>query len=75
MFSVTAEWCVSLAFHSFIKIGKYLWNSFIRIILFVLNEEKESTATSSNKNYINDCLKYFPQEINYKEFFTFYRLY
>ena len=44
------------------------------------NEEKKekkiySTATSGNKNYINDCLKYFPQGINYKEFFTFYRLY
>ena len=35
------------------------------------------TAASSNKNYINDCLKYFPQGINYifLEFFTFYRLY
>ena len=40
------------------------------------NEKKKkrnSTATSSNKNYINDCLKYFAQGINYKECLLFYK--
>ena len=41
MYSVTAE-CVSLAFHSFIKIGKYLW-IFFNMHYFVCfkNEEKK----------------------------------
>ena len=111
MYSVTAE-SVSLAFYSFIKIGKRLWTFLMCIILFVLkmkknekkrnstqtssnretfvdffnvhyldcfkNEEKEkkinSTPTSSNNSYINDCLKYFPQEIIYKECLIFYTL-
>ena len=30
---------------------------------------------SSNNNYINDCLKYVAQGINYKECLIFYRLY
>ena len=77
MYSVTAE-CVSLAFQSFIKIGKYLWIFLICIILFVLKmteKKRNSTPTSSNKNYINDWLKYFPQGINYKECLIFYKLY
>ena len=45
MFSVAAE----LSSHSFIKIGKYKW--------IFLMKKKKSTATFSNKNYINDCLK------------------
>ena len=48
------------------------------IILFVLKHEekkKKINATSSNKNYINYCLKYFPQGINYKECYIFNRLY
>ena len=46
-------------------------------VCFKNEEKKISTATSKNKNYINDFLKYFPQGINYifLEFFTFYRLY
>ena len=43
------------------------------------NEEKKKkrnfTPTSSNNNYINDCLKYFPQGNNYKECLMFYRQY
>ena len=69
MYSVTAEY-VSLAFHSFIKIGKCLWIFSICIILFVLEmkekKERNSTPTYSNKHQINDCLKYFPKGINYK---------
>ena len=69
---------VSLAFYSFIKIGKYLW-IFLLYALFCLFEKmkkkkekkRNSSAPSSNKNYINDCLKYFPLGINYKELFTF----
>ena len=38
MFSVTAEWYVSLAFDNFIKIGKYLR---IFICLFCLFEKKK----------------------------------
>ena len=38
-------------------------------------KKRNSIATSSNKNYINYCLKYFPQGINYKVCFIFYRLY
>ena len=78
MHSVTAE-CVSLAFHSFIKIGKHLWIFFNKhYFVCFKNEEKKkrnSTPTFSNNNYINDCLKYFPQRINYKECLIFYRLY
>ena len=54
---------------------------FFNIYYFVCfkYEEKEkkrnSTPTSSNNNYFNDCLKYFPQGINYKECLIFYRLY
>ena len=57
------------------KIGKYLWLFLICITLFVLKNEKKrkkgnSTATASNKNYINDCLKYFPQGINIQRVFN-----
>ena len=48
------------------------------VVCFKTRREKKkinSTATSSNKNYINYCLKYFPQRINYKGCFIFYRLY
>ena len=40
MYSVTAE-CVSLAFHSFIKISKYSWIFLICIILFVFKMKKK----------------------------------
>ena len=70
MYSVTAEY-VSLVFHSFIKIGKYLWIFYMHyFVCFKMKKKKEkrnSTPTFSYKNYINDCLKYFPLGINYKE--------
>ena len=42
MFSVTVEWYVSLAFDSFIKIGKYLR---IYICLFFCLKKKKRNST------------------------------
>ena len=52
MFSVTAERCVSLAFHSFLKIGKYLWIVLICILLFVLKHEEKKKKKKKKKKEI-----------------------
>ena len=50
MYSVTTD-CVSLAFHSFIKIGKYLW-IFFNIHYFVSLKKKKKKKKKKRKEIL-----------------------